>query len=175
MLDIYRARAVIESALAREAAIVQAGRAILTANQLVMEMTELLESGRRPEAARVHRQLHFDLYRLANSPWLERLAAMLWDNGDRHLRYSPTLRPSMAQFGREHQLIVDAVASGDPGKAESAVAAHLMNAARPLSDRLRQHEQNVLQEPTSRAARGQSSRLIEVHGSEPSFESADAQ
>ena len=98
------------------------------------EMVKLLEVGHRRQAARVHRQLHFELYRRAGSPWLERLAELLWDNGDRHLTYSPALRPSMAEFGREHQIIVDAVAGGQPEIAAAAVTEHLANAARLLSD-----------------------------------------
>jgi DNA-binding GntR family transcriptional regulator len=52
---------------------------------------------------------------------------MLWDNSERYRRLSLPLRGSPEQRIEEHRLIVEAVAAGDPDRAEELLRTHLSN------------------------------------------------
>jgi DNA-binding GntR family transcriptional regulator len=52
---------------------------------------------------------------------------MLWDNSERYRRLSLPLRGTPEQRIEEHRQIVEAVAAGDPNRAEELLRAHLSN------------------------------------------------
>jgi len=96
-------------------------------------ITELVESYAKASlagdsAARdLHGDIHMSLYELSGSKWLLLLLPMLWDNSERYRRLALPLRGTPEQRIEEHRQIVEAVAAGDPDRAEILLRSHLSN------------------------------------------------
>jgi DNA-binding GntR family transcriptional regulator len=96
-------------------------------------ITELVERYARASlagdsAARdLHGDIHMSLYQLSGSKWLLLLLPMLWDNSERYRRLALPLRGTPEQRIEEHRQIVEAVAAGDPDRAETLLRTHLSN------------------------------------------------
>jgi len=75
----------------------------------------------------LHGDIHMSLYELSGSKWLLLLLPMLWDNSERYRRLALPLRGTPEQRIEEHRQIVDAVAAGDPDRAETLLRTHLSN------------------------------------------------
>jgi len=75
----------------------------------------------------LHGDIHMSLYELSGSKWLLLLLPMLWDNSERYRRLALPLRGTPEQRIEEHRQIVEAVAAGDPDRAETLLRTHLSN------------------------------------------------
>jgi DNA-binding GntR family transcriptional regulator len=75
----------------------------------------------------LHGDIHMSLYELSGSKWLLLLLPMLWDNSERYRRLALPLRGTPEQRIEEHRQIVEAVAAGDPDRAEALLRTHLSN------------------------------------------------
>jgi DNA-binding GntR family transcriptional regulator len=96
-------------------------------------ITELVERYARASLAGdsvardLHGDIHMSLYELSGSKWLLLLLPMLWDNSERYRRLALPLRGTPEQRIEEHRQIVEAVAAGDPDRAEILLRSHLSN------------------------------------------------
>jgi DNA-binding GntR family transcriptional regulator len=96
-------------------------------------ITELVERYARASLAGdsvardLHGDIHMSLYELSGSKWLLLLLPMLWDNSERYRRLALPLRGTPEQRIEEHRQIVEAVAAGDPDRAETLLRTHLSN------------------------------------------------
>jgi len=75
----------------------------------------------------LHGDINMSLYELSGSKWLLLLLPMLWDNSERYRRLALPLRGTPEQRIEEHRQIVEAVAAGDPDRAETLLRTHLSN------------------------------------------------
>ncbi len=124
--DTYRIRLDLESRAVRLASerMTDLDRSRIT--ELVDEYAKASLSG--DSAARdLHGDIHMSLYELSGSKWLLLLLPMLWDNSERYRRLSLPLRGTPEERIEEHRQIVEAVAAGDPDRAEALLRNHLSN------------------------------------------------
>jgi len=75
----------------------------------------------------LHGDIHMSLYELSGSKWLLLLLPMLWDNSERYRRLALPLRGTPEQRIEEHRQSVEAVAAGDPNRAETLLRTHISN------------------------------------------------
>ncbi len=124
--DTYRIRLDLESRAVRLATenMTDEDRARITA--LVDNYAKASLAG-DPVARDLHGDIHMSLYELSASKWLLLLLPMLWDNSERYRRLALPLRGTPEQRIEEHRQIVEAVAAGDPDRAEALLRSHLSN------------------------------------------------
>jgi DNA-binding GntR family transcriptional regulator len=121
---------VVRRALETEAARLAARRAgpedIEALQAHVVRMANLVSGGRRADADRADVELHMAIARLSRSPSLiEALhKSHVLEIVRRRLQINEP-RGDFAQLAANHQLLVDAIASGDPDRAGQAMHWHL--------------------------------------------------
>lgn len=118
--DHYATRTLLEG---EAAALCAAQQPNLTGLQEIQQ--ELQEHGNQDPAAyaELNRQFHGWIWTESGSRWLDRLATSLWQGLSPH---TPGVVPGQVDLAlAEHQDIIDALASGDPERARSAMAAHI--------------------------------------------------
>lgn len=97
-----------------------------------------LQAGELAAAADFNRQFHELIYRRAGSLWMLRIIQQLWDHSER-------LRASLLVLGADrrdlqadqHDLIMTAFDSGDPGQVAHAMGEHLKTALKVYQEYLR--------------------------------------
>ena len=75
-------------------------------------------------------EFHQTLMALAGNPFLERIALSLYSLGIEYRRVASETEGVIARSAREHEIIVEAIATGDPEKAADAMRAHLTSIAK---------------------------------------------
>lgn len=127
--DIYRAREVIECAAVR---IVMSGSAVqsivASLRQIVAGLDEAHRQERWGRMAELDMRFHLELVRGAGSERLDRMYASLIDE-TRVLLNLTTSYSSHEGLVSGHAAITDALASGDPVKAEATVHEHLVGSS----------------------------------------------
>lgn len=135
-LEVLRARCIIESAIAEEAAraVDQASLALLDAN--LKQMADVLHN---PEQAIFFdRSFHIIVGGMAKNGPINRLTALIYDQ-----RKAPIFKKLASYFESphswrkaldEHFKIRDAIAAKDPARAREAMREHLMLAAKRFSE-----------------------------------------
>lgn len=93
--------------------------------------TEMVDRVRRddPRFYDLHRQVHFGIYDLAESPWLIHMIEILWSHTERYRRLAARLRTFVDESADLHGLILNAVEANDLGAATSALQADLERTA----------------------------------------------
>jgi DNA-binding GntR family transcriptional regulator len=124
--DTYRVRLDLESHAVRLASERMTDEDRVRITDLVEKYAKASLAG-DPVARDLHGDIHMSLYELSGSKWLLLLLPMLWDNSERYRRLSLPLRGTPEQRIEEHRQIVEAVAAGDPNRAEELLRAHLSN------------------------------------------------
>jgi len=142
--EIYHLRRILESeALSLSHASLELAQ-IERAKKLVSQMTEAFASNDQRRGFALHREVHFTLYRPKGSLWLMRLIELLWDNSERYLRRSPSLRPSAEDFGAEHLRFVELAAEPQVEPAVDALRQHLERTERLLRDAYTSEQDDVV-------------------------------
>jgi DNA-binding GntR family transcriptional regulator len=128
MIEIYEARNALERTIARRAALrfTQAHRAVLTAALARSERG--YESGDRLAVVHGNTAFHTVVAGVSESQWLQRLLKPLLEMSERYA--AAVLGGGQRAETREieqlgHLAIVEALASGDPDRAEATMAEHL--------------------------------------------------
>jgi DNA-binding GntR family transcriptional regulator len=124
--DTYRIRLDLESRAVRLATERMTDQDRTRITEMVDKYAKASLAG-DPIARDLHGDIHMSLYELSGSKWLLLLLPMLWDNSERYRRLSLPLRGSPEQRIEEHRHIVEAVAAGDPDRAEELLRTHLSN------------------------------------------------
>lgn len=137
--DTYQIRLDLESRAVRLAAEAMTEEDGIRIRSLVQDYARASLAG-DPAARDLHGNIHMSLYELSRSKWLLLLLPMLWDNSERYRRLSLPLRGTPEQRIEEHQLIVEACASGDADNAEALLRTHLSNSFEAAINSLRDNE-----------------------------------
>ena len=101
----------------------------------------LLKSDMLLEAREVHKELHFTLYRAAQSNILMKTIDIVLRNFERY-RYTLGKFHGKEDTLKEHQIIIDACAEHNPKRAGRALVEHIEKAARRISSSL--HDMGIL-------------------------------
>jgi DNA-binding GntR family transcriptional regulator len=124
--DTYSVRVTIEALAVRRAAARMSARQYEALARCLDEYEAAYR--RRDEVAgrAAHRRFHFGLYEVAQSGWLMRFIAPLWENSERYRRLTLRRRGSLASRRREHKQILEACRRGQGEKAAELMAQHLL-------------------------------------------------
>ena len=131
--DLCLLRCELEGLAARKAAAHAGPIQIAKLTQTLEHMRSLITSGDMSEYLDAHRSFHFQIYRMAGIPVLVEMIENLW------LRCGPVLSFVVPDYVRSlkgtdrHIAAIEALRSGDPGKAEKEVAADIEEACAYLT------------------------------------------
>jgi DNA-binding GntR family transcriptional regulator len=132
-VEILQARAVLEGLAVRRAASHATEEDIVELRTILGEMRRLLDAGDLVGASDTNAVLHKRLREIGAHETANRLIAGLRSQLVR-FEYRTILVPGRSEHSfAEHTAIVDAIAAGDPGRAEEAMRTHLSHVADALS------------------------------------------
>lgn len=77
----------------------------------------------------LHRQFHFDLYDMSESPWLVHMIEILWSHTERYRRLAARIRNYVVEGADMHSLVLDAIDQGDLAAAQAALQEDLERTA----------------------------------------------
>jgi DNA-binding GntR family transcriptional regulator len=136
-IEILEARAVLEGLGVRHAAATAAREDVEALDAILARMRARLDAGDLLGASDENAVLHRRLLAMSGHATVERLIATLNSQIVR-FQYRTIMVPGRPQQSfAEHAAIVEAVAQGDPPKAEAAMRDHLANVAAALAQRAR--------------------------------------
>jgi DNA-binding GntR family transcriptional regulator len=131
-LEIVEARSVLEALAARHAAENATDADLAALRTIIDELRRLREAGDLLTYSDTNRDLHAEIIRISRHRTAATLLAMLKSQSV-SFQYRTILQPGRAdQSIREHEALVEAIASGDPAQAEAAMRAHLDQALAAL-------------------------------------------
>ena len=123
--EILEARTVLEALAARHAAERATGEDLAGLREIVADMRRRLDAGDLLGASDRNAALHARILAIAGHATVDRLVSALNSQLVR-FQYRTILLPGRAERSfAEHTALVDAIATGDPDAAESAMRAHL--------------------------------------------------
>ncbi len=135
-IEILEARAMLESLLARHAALKVTQQDIENLREILRGLEGLIENGDMVGYVAANMQFHSTVVDIADHPTAARLLLGLRAQSV-VFQYRQTLQPGrVAILMHEHEELVRALASRDPGAAEKAMRSHLDNTATALKARL---------------------------------------
>lgn len=126
--DLYATRIALEVDAVRRALENMTPKDLKRLIRLADELNEAFASGDTERAVEAHRRLHFGIYDLAESEWLNHLISILWNQSDRY-RSLATPRRSLVEISAEHRAIIDGLARGDADAAGESLRLHLGHTA----------------------------------------------
>jgi DNA-binding GntR family transcriptional regulator len=135
-VEILEARAVLEGLAARHAALRATPADVEHLRMILAEMRRGLDAGDLLAASDQNAVLHRELVEISAHVTTERLIATLKSQLVR-FQYRTIVLPGRSErsYG-EHAAIVDAVAAGDPERAEQAMRTHLSHVAEALREQV---------------------------------------
>lgn len=129
--SVYEARLALEPLAIRHAAERRTDEDV----EGMQDAWETLKSLGRRELDKgwmAHRDFHFTLYRAARSDWLCRLITPLWESSERY-RLATPVKWTLDRRSREHEAMLDAVASQEPERAAAILHDHLAKTANEVA------------------------------------------
>jgi DNA-binding GntR family transcriptional regulator len=137
MAEIYEVLTALEGAAA--AAVARAGvssRQLAVLRAAVRDMDKALEAGDLFAWAAADERFHSHLVVLSGNQRLIQMVGQLWDQAHRARMLTLRLRPTPTNSVREHEALVEAMASGDPDKARRIHEDHRRRAGKMLIELL---------------------------------------
>lgn len=138
ILDSYELRLLLEAVAVREAAISVLPSQLASMRRLLDDGARLLTLEDLPRHHEVSRALHSEIVQASGNSLLHRLyldvlkAFPDWMLYEHLYRHPELLEDSMRNEHREHELIVEALASGDPDAAQQRALEHVVQRGREL-------------------------------------------
>ncbi len=143
---MYDLRAVIEGLACRLAAEHNAERAAKFGPALIDAGRKAVASGSVPKMIAADLKFHEFIYALSGNPLVASAMATHWTHTQRVMGEVLTRDETPRDIWDQHAAIVDAVAQGDPAKAEALARSHIMQAAEFMVARM----QGEVTSPASR-------------------------
>jgi len=131
-VEIFEIRSMLESLIARHAAMNATGENIRRLRRLHAELSELLAGGKLAEYQALNVELHAEIVRIAQHPSVANILQELHSQTVA-FQYRPILEPGRAMaINKEHKTLIEALSRKDPDAAEAAMRRHLDNAVAAL-------------------------------------------
>ena len=138
-LEIEEVRVALEQMLARHAATRITGSDEADLRRILDEMTSRVEAGDPLGYSELNAQFHERIWAIADQGVAATLVANLKSQSIR-FQYRTILQPGRPDRSlREHGLIVEALASGDPDASEAAMREHLSRVVETLKQAIARH------------------------------------
>jgi DNA-binding GntR family transcriptional regulator len=139
-LEIEEVRVALEQMLARHAATRIAPGDLADLRRILKEMTARVEAGDPLGYSELNAQFHEMIWAIAGQGVAATLVANLKSQSIR-FQYRTILQPGRPDRSlREHGLIVEALASGDPDASEAAMREHLSRVVETLKEAIARHQ-----------------------------------
>jgi DNA-binding GntR family transcriptional regulator len=139
-LEIEQVRVALEQLLARQAAMRMTPADLLDLRGILREMTDRVEAGDPLGSSELNARFHRKIWTIADQKVASTLVANLKSQSIR-FQYRTILQPGRPHRSlREHGLIVDALASGDPDASEAAMREHLSQVVETLKSAIARHQ-----------------------------------
>lgn len=124
--QLYAVRVAVETLAIREVVRRHRPEDIDLLKGLIKEMRTQAEAKDVPGLVEAELAFHEALWKMAENPYLDRVAGLLFD----HMRLALTVDnagyPDLMDVALEHEPLLEAIASGDPDKAAQALSTHIM-------------------------------------------------
>jgi DNA-binding GntR family transcriptional regulator len=147
-------RAVIEGLAARRAAEVNAERAAAAGPALIDAGRRAVASGSVARLIAADMRFHEFIYELSGNPLIAPALASHWTHTQRTMGEVLTRDETPRDIWDQHEAILEAIAAGEPAKAERLARQHIGQAGQYMVSRLRQAESEPAPDiATSTAAR----------------------
>ncbi len=139
-LEIEQVRVALEQLLARQAATRMTPADLLDLRGIFRQMTDRVEAGDPLGYSELNARFHQKIWAIADQTVAATLVANLKSQSIR-FQYRTILQPGRPQGSlREHGLIVEALASGDPDASEAAMREHLSQVVETLKSAIARHQ-----------------------------------
>lgn len=138
-LEIEEVRVALEQMLARHAATRITRSHVADLRRILADMTARVEAGDPLGYSELNARFHEMIWAIADQGVAATLVANLKSQSIR-FQYRTILQPGRPDRSlREHRLIVEALASGDPGASETAMREHLSRVVETLKSAIARH------------------------------------
>ncbi len=125
--ELYTVRNAIESLAIQAVARRHSRSDLVELRRLIAVMTERAGAKDLPGLVEAELVFHETLWRMADNPYVEKIAGLLFD----HMRLALTADNgsygNLLDVALEHEPLVDAIETGDPDKASQALRHHIMS------------------------------------------------
>ncbi len=139
-IEIMETRSMLESLIARHAAIKITDDALAELRKLLEDLHQLIEEGDLIGYAEGNRQLHARIVAIGDHPTAAKLLLALSAQSVIS-QFRPFLEPGRPEdLWREHQELVEALALRDPDRVERLMRAHMDKATQVINSRLQRLE-----------------------------------
>lgn len=139
-IEIMETRSMLESLIARHAALKITDDALAQLRKLLQELRRLIEEGDLISYAEGNRQLHARIVAIGDHPTAAKLLLGLSAQSVIS-QFRPFLEPGRPEdLWHEHEALVEALASRDPDRVEHLMRVHLDKATQVIHARLRRLE-----------------------------------
>lgn len=127
-IEIFELRSMVEALTARHAALNARPEDVATLREMLVGLEALTAAQDLVDYSAANAAFHAEIARLAGHSTAERMLTSLRSQTV-VFQFRPIMEPGRAaQIDSEHRALVDAIAVGDPDKAEAAMRAHLDSA-----------------------------------------------
>ena len=139
-LEIEEVRVALEQMLARHAATRTTQSDVADLRRMLKEMTDRVQAGDPLGYSELNAQFHEMIWAIAGQSVAATLVANLKSQSIR-FQYRTILQPGRPERSlREHALIVESLASGDPDASEAAMREHLSHVVETLKQAIARHQ-----------------------------------
>lgn len=123
--DLYFARRVVEAAAGENAAPRLSEGDLVQLRRLFKQVNDALKKGDYEGFTRLNRQYHFVIFDAANSTYLSKVIAGLWDLAERYRHRSALIKDRAEAIRVEHKAILDACEQRDGAALRAAIVDHM--------------------------------------------------
>ncbi|PQZ46586.1 hypothetical protein CQ052_21735 [Ochrobactrum sp. MYb15] len=131
--ELYAVRNSIESLAIKSVAMRHSKSDIAELRHLIKVMSDRAEEKDLPGLVEAELVFHEALWRMADNPYIEKIASLLFDHMRLALTIDNAAYGSLADVALEHEPLVDAIETGDPDKAAEALTRHIMSSLETIS------------------------------------------
>jgi DNA-binding GntR family transcriptional regulator len=123
--DTYCLRLVLDTMAVELAVPKLTDEDIARAGQALDDLERALRNDEWEKVRLANRRFHFAVYEAADSPWLLKFIAMLWESSEKYQRLASPQRGTLEQRVGEHRRILNACRQRDAAKAAELMHRHL--------------------------------------------------
>ncbi|WP_439630696.1 GntR family transcriptional regulator [Shinella sp.] len=100
---------------------------------LIKVMSDRAEENDLPGVVEAELVFHEALWRMADNPYIQKIAGLLFDHMRLALTIDNAAYGSLVDVAREHEPLVEAIETGNPDKATEALTRHIMSSLETIS------------------------------------------
>lgn len=131
--ELYAVRNSIESLAIQAVAKRHSKDDIAELRRLIKVMSDRAEQNDLPGVVETELEFHETLWRMADNPYIQKIAGLLFDHMRLALTIDNAAYGNLLDVAREHEPLVEAIETGDAGRATEALTRHIMSSLETFS------------------------------------------